>query len=134
MKTLLVLIFSVLLFLPAYADNSPDPAPGEVQAGTPLITGAYCKDEESAKRLSAEVARGGNVGYVRFIQADGNLCYDDRYVSGVNRIRVILTEKVWVVHHAAGELYEFWTAADASGDLGYIWFRVSPVKLPGKET
>ncbi len=133
MKSLLAILFSVSLFILGGTGASLAQAPGEIQPGITGLFGAYCKDEVSARTLSAIVTRDGDQGYVKFVSANGNECYDNRLQDGVLNIRVTLREKVWTVHHANGNIFEFWTAADSIGDLGYIWFRVYPVKLPGRE-
>ena len=84
---------------------------------------SYCTNEESARTLSNAMAREGVIGYDKVLKAQDNNCYH----SSIHRIttpRVILVEPVWRVTTPENEVWEFWTAKDSRGDLGWVWFIV----------
>ncbi len=127
MKILSSLALALVLFGSSLAHaNHPVPSaqPGEVRVFT-----AFCKDEASAKGLSARVARAGDDGYREFMLKEDNTCYDARMFKSVTPVRGVLTEKVWTVNHANGDVYEFWTAMDVNGKLAHVWIRV---EIPGE--
>ncbi len=91
----------------------------------PWRAAAYCTNEDDAKLLSRRMAEDGLTGYTQIMRTDGIACWDSRILSNVPVTQVITVEKVWRVVAAGGQMFDFWTALDQNGRLGWVWFVVA---------
>lgn len=117
-----VIFFVAVGFTPSAQSQEIETDFKEVYAGQVTVARAYCRTEADAKRLSARVAENGNAGYDEVMLDINSTCYDDNLLPYVQvGVTITLFEKVWSVVHSDGTLFDFWTAKDSLGGIGYVW-------------
>jgi len=95
-------------------------------AGEKIKSLAYCLTEQDAKELSRIVALQGLEGYIEYMSAQGNVCFDSRLTQNPP-VTVTLMTKVWSFTRLDGVVFDVWTARDSRGRTGWMWFPVREV-------
>ncbi len=103
----------------------------EATAGSTWWAVAYCTTEASAKVLSRRMIEAGPPGYNEVMRTNGVSCWDSRLSVNVPVPHVMVLEKVWRVVTFTGQVFDFWTATDTEGLMGWVWFEVEA--SPGNE-
>lgn len=92
-------------------------------AGQEWKAGAYCASQDSAEALSRAMAISGVDGFSAIMNS-AVPCYHHRFHE-IAVIKVTLIEKKWAVQTPDGSQWEFWTASDLNGVVGWVWFLVA---------
>lgn len=121
MKKLLTIFFVALLAVGVSAHGAEAQ---KATANTVWTVDAYCTDEVAVELLSSLMAARGMEGYHEVMVADGVKCWDSRILNNVSVPQVLLIEKQWRVTTPGGQKFDFWTAMDQDGLLGWVWFLI----------
>lgn len=121
MKKLLTFLFVALL---AVGTNAHVTMAQRASSNEVWTAEAYCTDEIAAELLSKMMAERGKKGYREVMFASGVKCWDSRILNNVSTPQVTLLEKQWQVVSPKGQKFDFWTAVDRHGVLGWVWFLI----------
>lgn len=104
---------------PARADHTI-----ELKAGVEINTFGFCLDEQSAKKLSANIALLGAEGYVQSLESKDLQCYSNSTHPQLpwKGFTTTLVEKAWVVTPKDVPYdFQIWKMKMPTGHTGYTW-------------
>lgn len=128
MKKMLTFLFVALL---AVGANAHTAVAQKAEPNQVWTAEAYCTDEAAVELLSQMMVKRGKAGYHEVMVADGVKCWDSRILNNLPTPQVTIIEKQWRVVTPRGQKFDFWTAVDKYGLLGWVWFLIEEPTYDG---